>query len=86
MRNIGCVFFAVGLTILASGCKTDKVPEQAAKTAPAETSEPRIYVTDEVGGDLTVIPAITTFWLRFRWVSGRGAFTRAPIIRPSMLR
>src|ERR1700689_1546834 len=57
MRNLGYVLLAVGL-VLSTGCNSAKSPEQPAPTAqttPAETSEPRIYVTNEVGGDLTVI-------------------------------
>ena len=53
MRKIGYVFFA---TLLLAGCKSSKAPEQAAQPAPpAETSEPRIYVTNEVGGDLSIV-------------------------------
>src|SRR5271155_4726418 len=55
MRNIEYVLFAVGLTAVAAGCKSPKAPEQQVQTAPAETSEPRIYVTNEVSGDLSVI-------------------------------
>jgi YVTN family beta-propeller protein len=56
-RNIGYFLFAVGLTLLSLGCNSAKAPapEQTAQTKPVETSEPRIYVTNEVGGDLTVI-------------------------------
>ena len=56
MRKLGCALFAVGL--FATGCNSSKAPEQpvqSVKTAPAETSEPRIYVTNEVSGDLSVI-------------------------------
>src|ERR1700761_2454696 len=54
MRKIGCFFFAV---LLLAGCNSSpKAPEQAAAPVPpAETSEPRIYVTNEVGGDLSII-------------------------------
>jgi YVTN family beta-propeller protein len=56
MRNVGYVLFAVGLTVFSSGCNTAKAPEQPAQAAPpAETSEPRIYVTNEVSGNLSVI-------------------------------
>ena len=56
MRKFANVFFAAGLLLATAGCKTNKTSEQPAQTAvPVETSEPRIYVTDEVGGDLTVI-------------------------------
>src|SRR6202167_820563 len=56
MRKLGCVLFVVGL--FATGCNSSKAPEQpvqSVKTAPAETSEPRIYVTNEVSGDLSII-------------------------------
>ena len=58
MRNIGYVIFAASLTVFSAGCNptnSAKAPEQPAVTPPAETSEPRIYVTNEVGGDLSVI-------------------------------
>src|ERR1700683_2447625 len=54
MRKIGYMFLAVGL-VLSTGCNSAKAPEQPAQIKPAETSAPRIYVTNEVGGDLTVI-------------------------------
>src|SRR6204780_1865889 len=54
MRNIGYVFLAVGL-VLSTGCNSAKAPERPAQIKPVETSEPRIYVTNEVGGDLTII-------------------------------
>ena len=54
MRNIGYVFLAVGL-VLSTGCNSAKAPEHPAEIKPVETSAPRIYVTNEVGGDLTVI-------------------------------
>ncbi len=55
MRNIGYVLFAIGLTAFSTGCQSSKAPEQPAQVAPAETSEPRIYVTNEVSGDLSII-------------------------------
>src|SRR5271156_1916305 len=57
MRKLGYVLFALGLTIVSAGCNhSAKAPEQqAAQAAPAETSAARIYVTNEVGGDLTII-------------------------------
>src|SRR5271163_2103240 len=55
MRKPGYVLIAVGL--FATGCNSSKAPapETPVQTAPAETSEPRIYVTNEVSGDLSVI-------------------------------
>ncbi|MDT7812288.1 MAG: hypothetical protein QOJ42_2204, partial [Acidobacteriaceae bacterium] len=58
MRKVGSVLFALGLIIVTAGCNNSaKAPEQQqpAQVAPAETSAPRIYVTNEVGGDLTII-------------------------------
>jgi YVTN family beta-propeller protein len=56
MRKIGYLLFAAGLAVLSTGCNQSKAPEQPARvTPPAETSEPRIYVTNEVGGNLSVI-------------------------------
>jgi YVTN family beta-propeller protein len=55
MHKLGYVLFAVGLTVLSTGCNSAKAPEQPAQTVPAETSAPRLYVTNEVGGDLSVI-------------------------------
>ena len=57
MRKMRYVLFAVGLTIVSAGCNNSaKAPEQQpAQATPAETSAPRIYVTNEVGGDLSII-------------------------------
>src|SRR5271156_4595350 len=57
MRKLGYALFAFGLMILAVGCNNNpKAPEQQpAQAAPVETSAPRVYVTNEVGGDLTII-------------------------------
>ena len=59
MRRIGYILFAVGLSMIAAGCNSAKAPnsasEQPAPARPAETSAPRIYVTNEVGGDLSII-------------------------------
>src|SRR6267154_3171712 len=58
MRKVGSVLFALGLIMIAAGCNNSaKAPEQQqpAQVAPAETSAPRIFVTNEVGGDLTII-------------------------------
>ena len=53
MRKLAFVLVAVSIV---AGCKTSKAPEQAAAPVPpAETSEPRIYVTNEVSGNLSII-------------------------------
>ncbi len=46
MRKLGFVLFAVGSAAsLLAGCNASKAPEQPVQTAaPAETSQPRIYV------------------------------------------
>src|SRR6204780_3674408 len=52
MRRIGYILFGI---MLLAGCKSSPPPEHATQPAPAETSEPRIYVTNEVSGDLSII-------------------------------
>src|ERR1700691_1441587 len=53
MRKLAFVLFAISFV---AGCKPSPAPEQAAAPVPpAETSEPRIYVTNEVSGDLSII-------------------------------
>src|SRR3984957_13455391 len=58
MRKLAFVLFALSFV---AGCNTAKAPEQqaAAPVPPAETSEPRIYVTNEVSGDLSIIDSGT---------------------------
>src|SRR6201996_4761347 len=57
MRKIEGLLFAAALTIFSAGCKSTPPPppEQPAKVVPAETTQPLIYVTNEVGGDLSII-------------------------------
>jgi YVTN family beta-propeller protein len=55
MRRFGYLLFAVGLTMFSTGCNHAKAPEQPAPAAPVATNQPRLYVTNEVGGDLTII-------------------------------
>ena len=55
MRTIASLLAVAGLTLFSAGCKSGQAPEQAVATPPAETSAPRIYVTNEVSGDLSVI-------------------------------
>ena len=55
MRKIGSVLFATGLIVFSAGCKSSKAPGQPAPAPPAETSMPRVFVTDEVSGELSII-------------------------------
>ena len=58
MRKPAFVLFELVLFAASflAGCNASKAPEHPVQTAaPAETSEPRIYVTNEVSGDLSVI-------------------------------
>jgi YVTN family beta-propeller protein len=59
MYKTGFLFFAVGLTMFSAGCHSSKTPEHKAPTVTTESSAPRIYVTNEVSGDLTVIDSGT---------------------------
>src|ERR1700753_328814 len=54
MRKLAFVLFTLSFV---AGCNTAKAPEQqaAAPVPPAETSEPRMYVTNEASGDLSII-------------------------------
>jgi len=56
MCKLGCVLFALGLTVLSTGCTSSKTTEKTVLQAePEDTSPFRLYVTNEVSGDLTVI-------------------------------
>ena len=55
MRSFKNLLFAAALVIIPAGCKSAAPPEQPVAQKPAETSAPRIFTSDEVGGDLTVI-------------------------------
>jgi YVTN family beta-propeller protein len=59
MDKPGYLFFAVGLTLFSAGCRSSKTPEHKTPTVTTESSAPRIYVTNEVSGDLTVIDSGT---------------------------
>lgn len=60
MCKLGCVLFALGLTVLSTGCTPSKTTEKTVPQAvPEDTSPFRLYVTDEVSGDLTVIGGAT---------------------------
>jgi len=49
--------FALGLLacVFLSGCRQTRPSTEAVTTTPSETSAPRIYVTNEASGDLSVI-------------------------------
>src|SRR6476660_115123 len=49
----------VCLLALFTGCSSPPPVKQAEKAAPAESTAPRIYVTNEVSGDMTIIDAGT---------------------------
>ena len=57
MRRSSAFFFALILGVIA-GCKSSNPPATESAAAPEPTG-PRIYVTNEVSGDLTVIDAGT---------------------------
>jgi YVTN family beta-propeller protein len=62
MRGLGYVLFAIGLTACSAGCSSSKPkeqPAQPAQTVQEDSSAFRIYVTNEVSGDLTVIDSGT---------------------------
>src|SRR5271156_4451620 len=55
MRKLGYALSAFALTVFAAGCQSSKPAEQPVQTVPVETSAPRLYVTNEVSGDMTII-------------------------------
>src|ERR1700716_4697431 len=55
-RNL--ILLATALSVLSIGCKT-KPASVAVQESEAESTAPRIYVTNEVSGDLTVIDSGT---------------------------
>src|ERR1700683_2766879 len=55
MRKLGYALSAFALVVLAAGCQSSKPAEQPVQTVPVETSAPRIYVTNEVSGDMSII-------------------------------
>ena len=54
MRSALSLTLMLGCTAFSIGCKTQKEP-QSERRPPAISSAPKIYVTNEVSGDLTVI-------------------------------
>src|ERR1700736_5572404 len=55
-RNL--ILLATALSVLSIGCKTKPAPV-AVQESEAESTAPRIYVTNEVSGDMTVIDSGT---------------------------
>ncbi|WP_213804044.1 beta-propeller fold lactonase family protein [Granulicella sp. dw_53] len=58
MRPLSLVPLAMSLSFLVSGCSSANKPAQPVAEQP-ESNGPRIYVTNEVSGDLTVIDSVT---------------------------
>src|SRR5260370_3248481 len=54
------VMFALCLSVFSIGCSSSKKPAQSLPEDVSESSAPRIYVTNEVSGDLTVIDSGTS--------------------------
>src|ERR1700676_4612379 len=58
MLRANLILLATALSVLSIGCKT-KPASVAVQESEAESTAPRIYVTNEVSGDLTVIDSGT---------------------------
>jgi YVTN family beta-propeller protein len=59
MLKLNFAMLAVGLLVFSTGCSPSKKPTPAASETMTESSGPRIYVTNEVSGDMTVIDSGT---------------------------
>src|SRR5579864_1783002 len=59
MHKTPCSLLALGACALVIGCSPSKQPAGSATESLAESSAPRIYVTNEVSGDLSVINSAT---------------------------
>jgi YVTN family beta-propeller protein len=59
MRMSLCMLLAVSSCAILAGCKSAKQPGETTTESVAQYSGPRLYVTDEVSGDMTVIDAGT---------------------------
>jgi len=59
MRKRFFILPAFGVCLALSGCNSAKPPASPASETTAESSAPRIYVTNEVSGDLSVIDSGT---------------------------
>jgi YVTN family beta-propeller protein len=59
MRKRFFILLAFGVCLALAGCNSAKPLASPAPETPAESSAPRIYVTNEVSGDLSVIDSGT---------------------------
>src|SRR5215469_1848167 len=59
MHTPSCSLLALAVCSLVIGCSPSKQPAAPATASLAQSSAPRIYVTNEVSGDLTVIDSAT---------------------------
>jgi len=59
MRKRFFILLAFGVCLALAGCNAAKPPASPAPETAAESSAPRIYVTNEVSGDLSVIDSGT---------------------------
>ncbi len=59
MNKPFCIFLAAGMGWILAGCSKAKTNEGSASAAIQESSAPRIYVTNEVSGDMSVIDSGT---------------------------
>jgi len=59
MRKSALVLLAVGMSISLAGCRSANLPAGTAAEPAVSYTGPRVYVTNEVSGDLTVIDAAT---------------------------
>ena len=55
MNRPFCIFLLAGACGILAGCSKAKPTDRSATVAIQESSAPRIYVTNEVSGDLSVI-------------------------------
>jgi YVTN family beta-propeller protein len=59
MRKRFFILLAFGVCLALAGCNSAKPPASPAPETAAESSAPRVYVTNEVPGDLSVIDSGT---------------------------
>src|SRR3984957_3557337 len=60
MTNPKSLLLPACLFAFCTGCSTPPPAQQSEKKAPEESSAPRVYVTNEVSGDMTVIDSGTS--------------------------